>query len=210
MSEYTQGVCHDGAAILKDGQPLTIEQILEGLRERDALKDHAVAVAAAVGYDDSSAYQFNASVQATCINNVKRFAEHLHAIEREFFMVPGEPDEDYPDAEPDDCTVCMGTGYDHIKNNKEMPCGGCYGLGKVREDGEAPAEMWELATVATKIITRQEHELRNLRRIAQNPAVQALIDQQRQHAIDESTARQEQEWRRGKGHGPHGQRHTGD
>lgn len=37
MSEYTQGVCHDGAAILRDGQPLTIEQILEALRECDAL-----------------------------------------------------------------------------------------------------------------------------------------------------------------------------
>ncbi|UTD54965.1 hypothetical protein [Halomonas sp. MS1] len=37
MSEYTQGVCHDGAEILKDGQPLTIEQILEALREREVL-----------------------------------------------------------------------------------------------------------------------------------------------------------------------------
>lgn len=37
MSNYTQGVCHDGAAILKDGQPLTIEQILDALRERDSL-----------------------------------------------------------------------------------------------------------------------------------------------------------------------------
>lgn len=35
MSEYTQGLCHDGAAILKDGQPLTIEQILEELRKGD-------------------------------------------------------------------------------------------------------------------------------------------------------------------------------
>lgn len=114
------------------------------------------------------------------------------------------------EVDPDDCTICMGTGHDHIKGNKANPCGHCYGLGKVREDGEAPLDGWELATVATKIITRQEHELRNLRRIAQNPAVQALIDQQRQHAIDESTARSEQEWRRGKGHGPGGQRHTGD
>lgn len=40
MSEYTQGVCHDGAAILKDGQPLTIEQVIEALRERDALAAH--------------------------------------------------------------------------------------------------------------------------------------------------------------------------
>ncbi|MGP5325972.1 hypothetical protein [Vreelandella titanicae] len=110
----------------------------------------------------------------------------------------------------DDCPVCLGSGHDHIKGNKDRPCGHCYGLGKVRTDGEAATDMWELATVAADIITRQEHELRNLRRIAQNPAVQALLEQQRQHAIDESTARQEQEWRRGKGHGPHGQRHTGD
>jgi hypothetical protein len=33
--EYSQGVCEDGAAILCDGQPLTIEEILDGLRERD-------------------------------------------------------------------------------------------------------------------------------------------------------------------------------
>lgn len=32
MSEYTQGVCEDGAAILKDGKPLTIEEILAELR----------------------------------------------------------------------------------------------------------------------------------------------------------------------------------
>ncbi len=30
--EYSQGVCHDGAAILKDGAPMTIEEILEDLR----------------------------------------------------------------------------------------------------------------------------------------------------------------------------------
>lgn len=33
--EYSQGICDDGAAILCDGQPLTIEEILQGLRERD-------------------------------------------------------------------------------------------------------------------------------------------------------------------------------
>lgn len=30
--EYSQGVCKDGAAILKDGQPMTIEEILAELR----------------------------------------------------------------------------------------------------------------------------------------------------------------------------------
>lgn len=45
------------------------------------------------------------------VENVVRFADQLHAIEREFFMVPGEPDEDYPDDEPADvCLVnCWGS-----------------------------------------------------------------------------------------------------
>ena len=79
-----------------------------------------------------------------------------------------------------------------------------------QKTGEAPTEMWELATVATGIIQRQLNELSNLRRIAQNPAVQALIAEHRQQAIDDSTARQEHEWRSGRGHGAGGQRHTGD
>lgn len=111
---------------------------------------------------------------------------------------------------PDDCPICLGAGYDHIKGNRDKPCGGCYGLGKVRDDGETPTDCWELASVATGIIQRQQEELLNLRRIAQTPEVQALIDQQRQQAIDNSIARQEQEWRRGKGFGPGGQRVTGD
>lgn len=32
MSEYTQAVCEDGAAILKDGQMMTIEEIIDHLR----------------------------------------------------------------------------------------------------------------------------------------------------------------------------------
>jgi len=44
MSEYTQGVCQDGAAILKDGQPLSIEEILADLRGRDDLRRQLDAV----------------------------------------------------------------------------------------------------------------------------------------------------------------------
>lgn len=37
MSEYSQGVCEDGAAILCNGEPITIEEILQRLRQRDEL-----------------------------------------------------------------------------------------------------------------------------------------------------------------------------
>jgi len=45
------------------------------------------------------------STVITCIENCKRFAEYLHAVERHFFMVEGEPNEDYPDDEIED--VCL-------------------------------------------------------------------------------------------------------
>ncbi|MDX5378739.1 MAG: hypothetical protein LPK08_14630 [Halomonas sp.] len=48
----------------------------------------------------------------------------------------------------DACPVCMGSGHDQIKGNKNRPCGGCFGLGKVRKDGEPPTDMWELAEAA--------------------------------------------------------------
>ncbi|AZM95848.1 hypothetical protein [Vreelandella venusta] len=50
MSEYTQGVVADGAAILKDGQPLTIEQVLEALREREALAAHVKRLTEALNH----------------------------------------------------------------------------------------------------------------------------------------------------------------
>lgn len=36
-SEYSEGVCGDGAAILRDGQPVSIKWILEALESRDLL-----------------------------------------------------------------------------------------------------------------------------------------------------------------------------
>ena len=111
---------------------------------------------------------------------------------------------------PDDCPVCLGSGHDHIKGNKDRPCGHCFGLGKVRVDGEAATDLWELATVATGIINSQRAHIAQLSAIAENPAVQALIDQQRQQVITDSVGRQYQEWSDGHGHGPGGQRYTGD
>lgn len=39
MSEYSQGVCQDGAAILKDGQMMTIEEILRELNNHKRLSE---------------------------------------------------------------------------------------------------------------------------------------------------------------------------
>jgi len=39
MCEFSQAVCGERAAILKDGQPMTIEQILDGLRALAFLVD---------------------------------------------------------------------------------------------------------------------------------------------------------------------------
>jgi hypothetical protein len=53
----------------------------------------------------------NDSTILTSLRNIKKFAEMLHAIERNFFMVPGEVDEDFPDDEPEDeCVLnCWGS-----------------------------------------------------------------------------------------------------
>ncbi|MEL7893459.1 hypothetical protein [Vreelandella neptunia] len=116
----------------------------------------------------------------------------------------------YRQIKPDDCTICMGTGHDHIKGNKDKPCGHCYGLGRVRKDGHSPVDLWELAGVAERIIIELENDLHELRQVAAHPGVMELIKRERQEAIDNSIAEQEEKWRRGKGHGPGGQRHTGD
>lgn len=110
----------------------------------------------------------------------------------------------------DDCPVCMGAGTDQIKGNKSRPCGGCYGLGKVKKDGETPADMWELAEVAQRIIRRQEQKIGGLKIIADHPEVKELMQGKLRKVIEDSTARQEQEWRDGKGRGPGGRRIVGD
>lgn len=112
--------------------------------------------------------------------------------------------------ERNDCPVCLGSGHDQIKGNKDKPCGGCYGLGKVMQSGERPTDLWEIATVATGIIERQREKIAQLSDITENPAIKSLLDQQRQQAMDDSMARQEQHWRDGQGAGPGGQRFTGD
>lgn len=45
MPEYTKGICHDGAAILKDGKMITIEQVLEELNTRTPSPSHLKEIA---------------------------------------------------------------------------------------------------------------------------------------------------------------------
>ncbi len=109
----------------------------------------------------------------------------------------------------DDCPLCLGTGRDAIKGAKHQPCGGCYGLGKVRKDGTRPEDCWQTADVAQGIIQRQQHELGRLRQIAALPGVQKIVE--KHHAENRAAwVEEEQKWREGPGRGHGGRRHTGD
>ncbi len=113
----------------------------------------------------------------------------------------------------DDCTICLGSGTDQIKGNKHRPCGGCYGLGKVKQDGETPTDRWELAEVALGIIQRQQQELEQRRQTMALPGVMAALEahrRDRQRQQEDAVAEKERQWREGRGHGPGGARMTGD
>ena len=110
----------------------------------------------------------------------------------------------------DDCPVCLGAGTDQIKGNKSNPCGGCFGLGKVRQDGETPADRWEVADIALGLIRRQQQELAQRRQAMAMPEVREAIQAARERGQADTMGRQESEWRNSPGHGPGGQRYTGD
>jgi len=109
----------------------------------------------------------------------------------------------------DDCPICLGSGTDQIKGNTSKPCGACFGLGKVKADGETPTDRWELADIANGIIRRQQTELQRLRRITAVPEIQQAIGKYRDDAGSD-WMQDEQEWRSGPGRGPGGRRYTGD
>ena len=110
----------------------------------------------------------------------------------------------------DDCIVCLGTGHDQIKGNKANPCGGCYGLGKVRQDGETPEDRWQLAEVAACIIEHLLAEVKRLREITRLPEVIDLLQRRAERQRGADWVQREQEWRAGPGHGHGGRRLTGD
>lgn len=139
----------------------------------------------------------------------------LHDIDKDVTSVTTYQDwsDNWRPIATDDCPVCLGSGHDQIKGRKDKPCGGCFGLGKVREDGETPGDRWELAEVAGRIIQRQARMLEQRDQVLDFPEVRKVLAErkrQQKERIDDSIAEQEQKWRDGKGRGPRGQRHTGD
>ncbi|MGE4534705.1 hypothetical protein [Halomonas sp.] len=117
----------------------------------------------------------------------------------------------------DACPVCHGSGTDQIKKRKDRPCGGCYGLGRVKADGETPKGEWEVAEVAGRIIEglrgKLERANSGIEAMQRTPGVPEAIDaerERRRQAASNAQAEQERKWREGRGHGPGGARMTGD
>lgn len=113
----------------------------------------------------------------------------------------------------DDCPLCLGSGSDPIKGNKTNPCGGCYGLGKVRIDGERPKDLWQLAEVAKRMLEQLRQQVETLEKRQALPGVAEAIQGAMVAEVgrrQDAQAEQERKWREGRGHGPGGARHTGD
>lgn len=86
MSEYTQGFCQDGAAILRDGQPMTIEEVLEGLWYADALAAHVELLCkrwseflGAGDERDGAAFRMQEAAEASPITSLARREAHWKA-----------------------------------------------------------------------------------------------------------------------------------
>lgn len=71
-----------------------LEKIDQLERERDELKRHSEEVADVIGFPRNNNNRLNTPVITTNIRNMKHFCSHLDALERGFFMVDGEPDEE--------------------------------------------------------------------------------------------------------------------
>jgi hypothetical protein len=126
-------------------------------------------------------------------------------------------DAEWRETPADACPVCHGAGTDQIKKRRDRPCGGCYGLGRVREDGETPKGEWEVAEVAGRVIAKVKQERDHWRKrceaLEEVPGVaEAIVAERarRQQAASDAQAEQERKWREGRGHGPGGARYTGD
>lgn len=88
----------------------------DGVYQSESVQGRWEAWQARASRDDTLAQVYDAfgigeqartpSVLMECVRNTIKFAQMLNAVEREFFMVPGEPDDEHPESQPDDeCLV---------------------------------------------------------------------------------------------------------
>lgn len=79
MNEYTQGVCQDGAAILKDGQQMTVDEILSELRQSSQIREAVFRALSEFSVDRESEKQGEEiwgcvdATNAKGVNVMKRF-----------------------------------------------------------------------------------------------------------------------------------------
>ena len=82
MSEYSQGVCEDGAAVLKEGAQLTIEEILAALRrsEQQAAEIASAKGAMKVQSDGYMRLKSENEEQAAEIAEIRETSKHINKI----------------------------------------------------------------------------------------------------------------------------------
>ena len=129
------------------------------------------------------------------------------------YIEAGRWEAEWREIPADACPVCHGSGTDQIKKRKDRPCGGCYGLGRVRQDGETPKGAWEVAEVALGIIQRQARIIEQRDQVLAFPEVQEVLKARKERQQQEGPpdwVQREQDWRGSRGRGPGGARMTGD
>ncbi|MCO7218113.1 hypothetical protein [Halomonas sp. OfavH-34-E] len=95
------------AALVDEGEEAPVgpvHSLLEKLKaERATLAETMDKICRMFGIGEAAR---TAGVLLTNVENAARFARYLHAVESRLLMVPGKPDEDFPDIEPDEeCLV---------------------------------------------------------------------------------------------------------
>jgi hypothetical protein len=108
---------------------------------------------------------------------------------------------------PLECHYCLGTSRDPKRPQKH--CGYCFGSSFLNSQGDAltnDAATAEALLGVSKLIKQQAHQIEQLQRIADLPEVKELLINLQWSGV----AKEENKWRNGSGHGPEGQRQTGD
>lgn len=90
VAEYSQGVCGDGAAILRDGQPMSVDEVVAALkrlhtaeRERDEWKAYTEHWGENAAYNHRRAEAADARAQETALSGDARVMAGMFGMTRE-------------------------------------------------------------------------------------------------------------------------------